>query len=743
MDLLTFPSALNGHAIPPLLTAIAIFSLGLFVVIRERGSRVSLLYGCYTLAASTWMFFAAVALFLRTEEQAYVWMTFANAGVSMIPAALYHFTVVVLREEGRHRRAVRTAWAVSTVYLAASLFTRALFDGFYHYSWGIFVKLRWPSLVFMSYFCLMMVATLRMYWSEYRRWDRNTIRHQRARYFLVAFGIGYLGSLDFLPALGVPYYPLSWVFMACMLILLSRAIWRYRLADITPAFAAREVLENMQDSLIVLDPERVIRLVNRATCRMLGMQEQELTGRRPKEVMSDCRELAERLEAATEDERERGLEVHCSSRRGGERLFNLSMSIMRNAAGSPVATVCLVSDITGRRQAEAALRASEARLSQAQRMARVGSWEWDHRENRLWWSDEVYRIYGVDPARYLPAPDAVEHAVHPDDLSRYRDELQAALRDSRPFETDYRLVRSDGTVRSVHTIAESIYGPEGGPVITSGTVQDVTEQKKANEERERLIGQLRRANEKLRSLDQVKTNFISMASHELRTPLTTIKAFVELLLEKRDMPEERKLILVGTVKEETDRLVRLISDLLDLARIESGSMKWQVEVIELETLVRAVVGRMAVLFEKKGLRMESRFEEGIFRVAGSRDRLVQVLTNVLSNAVKFTPAGGAVWIAMRRENIPQPRAVVEISDTGIGIPENEVELIFERFHRTNDLHKTGMEGTGLGLAIARDIVEHHGGRIWAASGEEKGSVFTIALPLLTDPAVVPEEPGDG
>jgi PAS domain S-box-containing protein len=729
--------AFNIHAFPPLLTAAAMLSLGIFVVVRERVSRVSLLSFVYTLAAGSWMLFAGIALLLRSEEATYRWMTLANMGVAAIPASLFHFTVVVLQAEERYRRAVRAVWAVSSVFLAASLFRDVLFAGFYHYSWGIFVKLRWPSYVFMVYFLLMMAATLGMYWTEYRRQGRNTTRGQRARSFLVAFSIGYFGSLDFLPAVGISYYPLSSVFMTSMLILLSRAIWRYRLVDITPAFAAQEVLENMRDALIVLDSDKVVRLVNRAACSMLGATEQDLVGRRPLDGMTDCRELAERLEGVTVSDLVHDVEVRCRSREGTDRLFSLSTSIMRDAAGAAIATVCLVNDITERRRAEAALRASEERLSRAQRMAQVGNWELDHRTGRLWWSDEVYRIYGKDPSYFRPAPDAVEKAVHPDDRGRYRAELETAVRERRPFELDYRLVRPDGAVRSVHAIGEAVRDESGRPLATSVTVQDVTEQRQANEERERLIEQLREANEKLRTLDQVKTNFITMASHELRTPLTTIKAFVELLLLKRDMPEARKLRLVGTVNEEADRLARLIGDLLDLARIESGAMKWQTEPVELGDLVRGVLAKMSLLFEKKGLRVATAFDDGSVLVTGDRDRLVQVVTNILSNAVKFTPAGGAVSVTVRREQVPRPQAVVEIADTGIGIPVQDLERIFERFHRSDDSRLVGIEGTGLGLAIARDIVTHLGGRIWAAGRGGQGSVFTFTLPLAETSAAAP------
>ena len=592
----------NLHALPPLVTACSVLALGLIVVVREKGSRVSLLYLSYTLSASAWLFSASLALFMSTEQLAFHWMKFANAGVTMIPASLYHFTVVVLEAEKKHRRSVWFAWCVSTLFLVASLLTNVLFDGFYHYSWGIFVKFRRPAVLFMLYFFVMSVSTLRLYWVEYRRPDRNKTKQRRAQAFLIAFGIGYLGTLDFLPAIGVPYYPLSSVPMICMLILVARAIWRYRLVDITPAFAAREIIDTMNDGLIVLDADKVVRLVNQATCSLLGYREEDLIGKRPADGMAACGKLAEQLESIIGDSTVRNREVDCRTNGNESRTLSLSTSVMRNPAGERVATVCMVNDIT--------------------------------------------------------------------------------------------------------------------------------EQKRSEAERERLIAQLQEANEKLQSLDAMKTNFISMVSHELRTPLTSIKAFVELLLMKQAMPEEKKMRLMSTISVETDRLARLITDLLDLARIEAGSLKWQLASVSLEDLIRTVLTSMEALFENKGLRVTTAFSPSLSPVPGAYDRLVQVVTNILSNAVKFTPHGGAIHIAVRRENDPMAQAVVEISDTGIGIPQADLDLIFEKFHRSIDPAAASIEGTGLGLAITRQIVEHHGGRIWATSARGKGSTFTFTVPLL-------------
>jgi len=253
-------------------------------------------------------------------------------------------------------------------------------------------------------------------------------------------------------------------------------------------------------------------------------------------------------------------------------------------------------------------------------------------------------------------------------------------------------------------------------------VKHITELKKINE-------RLQEANVKLQAIDKMKTEFISVASHELRTPLTTIKAFVELIIRKSDMPEQRRTKLMNTINVETDRLTRLIADLLDLARIESGAMKWRAEQVSVEDVIQNAIASLGPLFENKGLRLTVACGTSLPAIIGDPDRLVQVVTNILSNAVKFTPAGGRIHIAARHDFAPVSQIIVDISDTGIGIPAHDLELIFEKFQRSGDQLTRTIDGTGLGLAISRQIIEYHGGRIWATSMHGKGSTLTFTLPV--------------
>ncbi len=240
---------------------------------------------------------------------------------------------------------------------------------------------------------------------------------------------------------------------------------------------------------------------------------------------------------------------------------------------------------------------------------------------------------------------------------------------------------------------------------------------------------LEEANRKLTELDQLKSDFVSIVSHELRTPLTSIKAFAELILMKRRMPEERQKKLLHIINDESDRLARLINEILDLTKIEAGKLSWHITKLSIEEVIRTSVTGIQSLADNKSLLITLATDASVPQFFGDRDRLIQVITNLLSNAIKFTPQGGSIKIHARHERHPRPQIVVGISDTGVGISENDLKLVFEKFRRSGDVLTMNNEGTGLGLAITRQIIEYHGGAIWATSDQGSGSTFTFTLPL--------------
>jgi len=240
---------------------------------------------------------------------------------------------------------------------------------------------------------------------------------------------------------------------------------------------------------------------------------------------------------------------------------------------------------------------------------------------------------------------------------------------------------------------------------------------------------LEEANRKLKEIDKIKSDFISVVSHELRTPLTSIKAFAELILMKPKMPGEKRSRLLNIINNETDRLARLIGDVLDLTKIEAGKLSWRIIHLSIDDIIMTSVTGIQSLADNKSLTIATQIQPSLPLLYGDRDRLIQVLTNILSNSIKFTPQGGKISINARYDDRLRRQIIVTVTDTGVGIRSSDLELIFEKFQRAGDVMTNNTEGTGLGLAITRQIIEYHGGTIWAESTLGKGSTFTFTLPL--------------
>ena len=243
---------------------------------------------------------------------------------------------------------------------------------------------------------------------------------------------------------------------------------------------------------------------------------------------------------------------------------------------------------------------------------------------------------------------------------------------------------------------------------------------------EAATAELRAANERLKELDRLKDDFMSSVSHELRTPLTSIRAFSEMLLDDPDIALPDRMRFLGIIVSETERLTRLVNQVLDLAKIESGHAEWHNSDIDMCALVEQAVDTTAQLFRDRGAAVELVLPDEAPHLKADHDRLVQVMLNLLSNAAKFVPQGaGRIRVALRSE---AGQVRVEVSDNGPGIPPELHGVIFEKFRQGGD-ERSRPQGTGLGLPISRQIVEHFGGRLWVESSPGGGTVFTFLLPL--------------
>jgi signal transduction histidine kinase len=245
-------------------------------------------------------------------------------------------------------------------------------------------------------------------------------------------------------------------------------------------------------------------------------------------------------------------------------------------------------------------------------------------------------------------------------------------------------------------------------------------------ELEATTAELRAANERLKELDRLKDDFLSTVSHELRTPLTSIRSFSEILGENPDLDLQQREKFLNIIVKESERLTRLINEILDLAKMEAGRMDWQMADIDPRPAIEDALASTSGLFAERSIRLDVDIADPLAAVHADRDRLMQVIVNLLSNAVKFCDQtdGHVIVTAESRHG----RLHIRVSDNGPGVPPNDRQLIFEKFQESREKLADKPRGTGLGLAISRQIVEYFAGTIWVEDAPGHGAAFSFSIP---------------
>jgi signal transduction histidine kinase len=259
------------------------------------------------------------------------------------------------------------------------------------------------------------------------------------------------------------------------------------------------------------------------------------------------------------------------------------------------------------------------------------------------------------------------------------------------------------------------------------------EVRKRTEDLQKANKELAAANEHLRMLDKEKTKFLNTVAHDLRTPLTSIRAYADMILMFKDEPAEVHQEFLTIIIQESDRLSSLINNLLNLVKIESGNMQYEMKPVDLCAVIKHSVSVYRGQTDLLGISLTTEFPENPPEIIGDENRLGQVIANLLSNAVKFTPSGGKIQVDVttdgNTQDVDHRQICVSVSDTGIGIPKKHHDRIFEKFGRVEMEGENVKEGVGLGLTIVKQIVERHGGIIWVESEAGKGSRFLFTLPV--------------
>jgi PAS domain S-box-containing protein len=463
------------------------------------------------------------------------------------------------------------------------------------------------------------------------------------------------------------------------------------------------ILTHMIDTLIVVDPSGAIQMVNRAALNLLGYGEQELVGKPMSLILGDEDQifmLKGLIEAGSVQE----FELVYVNKDGRKIPMSCTGSALRDVRGDIQGIVYIAEDITERKQTEAALKESEERFRTLFENVPIGVYR----------CTLEGRILTVNPAlvnmlRLSSSDELMQLNLEEISDAKSREELRSRLQSEGEVKGLEGLwKRKDGTPVYVSENAKVVRDTEGAPVYYEGTVEDISERKK---------------------IEQLKNEFVSIVSHELRVPLTSIRGSLSWIADKmeKDLPENaRKMIEIGT--RSSERMVRLINDMLDLDQIESGKMPFHWKRLPLMPLIEQAIEANQSYADQFGVKFA--FQEKIYdaEVNADSDRLMQVLTNLLANAAKFSPQNGVVIVNVRKEN---GMVRVEIQDRGPGIPDKFKSRIFQKFAQARNQDGRQQSGSGLGLSISKVIVEKLGGTINFESREGSGTTFYFLLPRLS------------
>ncbi|HKO49741.1 MAG TPA: ATP-binding protein [Polyangiaceae bacterium] len=370
------------------------------------------------------------------------------------------------------------------------------------------------------------------------------------------------------------------------------------------------------------------------------------------------------------------------------------------------------------------LRAQEERLRFALSAGRLGSWELDLATTFFACSDICKANYG----RPLDAPFTYEDcsaSIHPEDRARVQVALEESLANQTPYDIEYRVTWPNGEIHCLMVRGRAVYDASGKPTRIAGVTLDVTEEKRLHDALVESQAELASQAEQLRAADRLKDQFLATLAHELRNPLAPIRTGLSLVCDAKDPEVSHKAL--GVMQRQVRHMVRLIDDLLDVARIKQGKLELKLERIALASAIEEAIEASMPAVQRAEHTLRTRLTEEALFVDADQTRLAQVISNLLNNASKYTPNGGELELSVRREGTS---VVISVSDNGLGVPSECLNDVFQMFNQVDRSLDRAQGGLGIGLALVRTLVEMHGGKVEVQSaGLNRGSTFTVRLPL--------------
>ena len=508
--------------------------------------------------------------------------------------------------------------------------------------------------------------------------------------------------------------------------------------------SVRALLQALPDPAFIKDADGHFLILNQAMADLLGVSEPAAAiGRTkaefyPPEFAADI--IVEDHRVITTGEavinRLDGLIDHD----GVERWVLTTKAPIRDESGSVVGIVGTVKDVTAlHMSADAAVREAEERFRTFFEESPGPTFIYSANQTStghdvLYRSHQFEVLTGYPNSTWHNNRSFIDTVVHPDDRARLNGYASQVDATGEPYQAEYRIITQDDRTLWVQERANLVFGDDGERRYWIGILTDISQQKAAELAREEALVRMEASNRQLEYQNEAKSAFVSVISHEFRTPLTSIQGFSEIIVNEVETLDEARAFAT-TINQSAERLARLVNDVLDLNRIIAGHVAMAVTAIDINALIESTLVAFGAIPTHQ---LEIRPAAVLPLCMGDPDRLVQVVTNLVANAVKYAPAGGSVVIAT---HVHPDGVELTVADQGLGVPEEHRTSIFDPYGRIVRPEQHMIPGTGLGLPICQQIVTLHGGRIWVEPNEPQGSVFHVVLPVTNDCSAAPSPQG--
>lgn len=438
-----------------------------------------------------------------------------------------------------------------------------------------------------------------------------------------------------------------------------------------------------------------------------------------------------------------GIERETILPNGETKWCRLSKFPLENTNGEVYGVLGVCENITETKERENELSKANERLKTAQSVAHIGSYEWSLEEDKLYWSDEHFRIFGYEPNSFTPNINSVLKGVFEEDIAALQQSLEQTVSSGEPFDHIFRIKPVDGEIKYIHGRGRAIFDSEGKAVSLIGTAQDETEQVLAEEKRRRIAAELENHKQNLELIIEKRTaeleranaakrDFLANMSHEIRTPMNVIIGMSHLLLQTELTPKQHDYF--DKIHHAADNLLALINDILDFSKIEAGKLVLEQTPFNLEDTLQHLRDLTFEQSSAKNLSLVIEKQDNVpNHLIGDPLRLGQILLNLTSNALKFTEQGEIhISVAQASPISENVLLLFTVEDSGIGMTEAQRKSLFEAFSQADSSTTRQYGGTGLGLAICKSLANMMQGDIWVESELGKGSTFSFTVLLKVD-----------